>query len=222
MKLHSLPLSPYAARVRAAIYAKRLPVEIVPPPDDWRTSQDYRAINPIGRIPVLVLDDGRTLPESGVIVEYLEDAYPEPSLRPRSPEGVARVRLIAQVADLYVMQVMMPLFLLYDSASRDEAAIATHHARLDDGLRLLNDMLDAGAYAHGRKLSTADVWLTPVRFALDGLKDFSGHSTLLHRYRSIARYADVVQRDPSLSRVWQEMTEGLAAMLAVRAQRESR
>jgi glutathione S-transferase len=218
MKLHSLPLSPYAARVRAAIYAKRLPVEIVAPPADWRSSSDFRAISPAGRIPVLVLDDGSTLPESAVIVEYLEDAWPEPSLRPRSPEGVARVRLITQVADLYVMQVALPMFLLYDAASRDTAAIEAHHRRLDDGLKLLNDMLDAGAFAHGHKLSTADAWLTPVRFTLDGLMRFSGRDTLLDRYRSVARYVDVVQRDAALSRVWQEMADGLAAMMAARAQ----
>jgi glutathione S-transferase len=216
MKLYSLPLSPYAARVRAAIYAKRLPVEIVAPPSDWRISADYRALNPVGRIPVLVLDDGSTLPESGVIVEYLEDAFPEPALRPRSAAGTARVRLITQIADLYVMQVAMPLFFLYDAATRDEAAIAAHHGRLDDGLKLLNDMLDSGAYAHGHKLSTADAWLTPVRFALGGLRDFSGRGSLLDRYRSVDRYVDVVQRDPALSRVWAEMADGLAAMMATR------
>ena len=110
MKLYSLPLSPYAARVRGAIHAKRLNVEIVAPPDDWRTSPAYRALNPIGRVPVLVLDDGTSLPESCVIVEYLEDAHPEPTLRPRSAAGLAHVRLITQVADLYVMQAAMPLF----------------------------------------------------------------------------------------------------------------
>ena len=75
MKLYSLPLSPYAARVRGAIYAKNLAVEIVTPPADWRTSPDFRALNPLVRIPVLVLDNGTTLPESGVIVEYFEDAF---------------------------------------------------------------------------------------------------------------------------------------------------
>jgi hypothetical protein len=47
---------------------------------------------------------------------------------------------------------------------------------------------------------------------------FSGRDTLLDRYRSVARYVDVVQRDAALSRVWQEMADGLAAMMAARAQ----
>ncbi len=217
MKLYSLALSPFASRVRGAIYAKRLNIEIVTPPDDWRTSPDYRALNPMMRIPVLVLDDGTSLPESGVIVEYLEDAYPDPTLRPRSPAGLARVRLITQVADLYVMQAAMPLFFLLDAKTRDEAAIEAQLAKLDDGLKLLNDMLDAGSYAHGHRLSTADVWLTPVRFTLDGLMGFSGRTTLLDRYKSVAAYADVARRDAALGRVWQQMGDGLKAFMEMRA-----
>jgi len=38
MKLFSLALSPFAARVRVAVHAKKLPVEIVSPPSDWRTA----------------------------------------------------------------------------------------------------------------------------------------------------------------------------------------
>ena len=217
MKLYSLPLSPFAARVRGAIHAKRLNVEIVTPPEDWRTSPDYRALNPMLRIPVLVLDDGTSLPESGVIVEYLEDAFPDPTLRPRSPAGLARVRLITQVADLYVMQAAMPLFFLFDAKTRDKVAIEAQLAKLDGGLRLLNDMLDAGSYAHGHRLSTADVWLTPVRFTLDGLMGFSGRTTLLDRYKSVAAYADVARRDAALGRVWQEMSDGLKAFMEMRA-----
>jgi hypothetical protein len=47
VKLYSMALSPYSARVRASIYAKGLPVEIVLPPTDWRTSSEFRAINPL-------------------------------------------------------------------------------------------------------------------------------------------------------------------------------
>lgn len=222
MKLYSLPLSPYAARVRAAIYAKRLDIAIVAPPDDWRSSPAFRALNPMVRIPVLELDDGTGLPESGVIVEYLEDSFPEPSMRPRSATGIARVRLATQVADLYVMQALMPLFGLLDSAARDQAAIDAQFGRLDTGLKLLNDMLDADAYAVGHRLSTADFWLMPVRFTLDGLIGFSGRTTLLDRYKSVAAYANVARRDAALSRVWQEMSDGLAAFMAARAAPASR
>ncbi|MBI3453807.1 MAG: glutathione S-transferase family protein [Rhodospirillales bacterium] len=218
MKLYSLPLSPYAARVRGAIYAKGLPVEIATPPDGWRTSPEFRAINPMLRIPVLVLDDGASIPESAVIVEYLEDAYPGPALRPRSATALARVRLITAVADLYVMQAMMPVFHMADAATRDETAIKAQCAKLDTGLAQLDGLLDAGAYAHDGRLTTADVWLTPVRFSLDALLGFANLPTLLDRHKAVKAYAEVAKRDPVLGRIWNEMADGLKSFMASRAE----
>jgi glutathione S-transferase len=220
VKLYSLPLSPYAARVRGAIYAKKLDVEIVPPPAD-RSATEFRALNPAGRIPILVLDDGTALPESAVIVEYLEDAFPEPALRPRSAKDRARVRLITAVTDIYVMNVLLPIFYLLDSGSKDEAAIAAEFDKLDAGFAHLESLLRPGAYANGDSATTADVWLTPVRFTIDGLIGFAKRSDLLDRHPAIAAYTDVIKRDPALSRVWQEMTDGLKAFYAARAQGQS-
>lgn len=217
MKLYSRPASPYAARVRGSIHAKGLNVELVDPPLDWKTSESFLAINPLGRIPVLVLDDGTLLPESGVIVEYLEDAFPEPSLRPRSPEGRAQVRLITQVAENYVTPAMMPLFALYSAKEKDQAAIEAQIARFDDALGKLDAMLSPKQYAHGGQLSTADLWLGPLRFTFDGLMNFSGRKDLLDRHARFAGYIDVVQADPVMSKLWEEMTIGLRQFMARRA-----
>jgi glutathione S-transferase len=217
MKLFSLVLSPFAARVRIAIHAKDLPVEIVAPPSDWRTSAEYRKLNPLVRIPVLVLDDGTSLAESGVIVEYLEDAYPELSLRPRSPQDLARVRFITQVAEQYVMTSIMPLFGLFDTKARDEAAIGAQIAKLDGALKHLNEVLTPGTYAVGARLTTADAWLAPLRFTLEGLMNFSGLTELLDRHEAVDAYTEVVRRDLHLGHVWREMDDGLKAFMASRA-----
>jgi glutathione S-transferase len=168
MKLYSLPLSPYSARVRGAIYAKQLDIEIAMPPEGWRQSEEFRQINPARRVPVLILDSGTALPESGVIVEYLEDAFPAMALRPRQAKDLAHVRLITTVAELYVMQALMPTFFLLDADPVDDTAVAAAFEKLDAGLAHLETLLHPGAYAHGDRISTADVWLTPVRFTLDG------------------------------------------------------
>lgn len=219
MKLYSLPLSPYAARVRGAIYAKGLAVEIFAPPEDWRTSPEYREINPLVRIPVLLLDDGTVIAESAVIVEYLEDAHPKPSLRPDTAESLARVRLITQIADLYVMQAMMPLFYMFDAKAKDQALIATQLDKLEEGLKHLEAILLVGEYAFPGQLTTADVWLTPVRFSLDGLMGFAELPRLLDRHKAVAAYADTARKDAALGRVWDEMADGLEAMMAARAAR---
>ncbi len=217
MKLYSLPLSPYSARVRGAIYAKQLDIPISLPPEGWRQSEEFRQLNPARRVPVLVLDDGTALPESGVIVEYLEDAFPSIPLRPRHAKDLAHVRLITNVAELYVMQAAMPIFFLLDSEAVDEKAVAAGFDKLDAGLAHLESLLRPGAYADGARISTADVWLTPVRFTLDGLIGFAKRPDLLDRFPAVAGYTDVITRNPALSRVWQEMTGGLKAFYAARA-----
>ena len=60
MQLISLPVSPFAARVRIALYAKELDVTVVSPPAGWPLSR--HSLGPIGRVPVLICDDG-VIPE---------------------------------------------------------------------------------------------------------------------------------------------------------------
>jgi glutathione S-transferase len=218
MKLYSIPLSPFAARVRGAIYAKGLDIAVVAPPADWRTSAAYRALNPMVRIPVLVVDDATSIPESGVIVEYLEDAFPARSLRPTKPVDLARVRLVTQVADLYVMQAILPIFGLFDTKDRDRVAIEAQWSKLRDGLAKLEAMLPMNGYAHGDRPTTADVWLTPLRFTLDGLMGFTGQKDLLDAFPRIGAYREVARRDEALGRVWSEMEEGLVALMKQRAE----
>ena len=66
MDLYSRAVSPYAARVRVSIAAKGLNVRIIDRPDVG--SAEFGALNPMRRVPVLVLDNGRSLPESEAIV----------------------------------------------------------------------------------------------------------------------------------------------------------
>jgi glutathione S-transferase len=218
MLLYSLPLSPYSARVRAAIYSKGLTVDIQLPPPDWRTSPEFREISPFARIPVLLLDDDTPIVESGVIVEYLDEAYPDTPLLPEGPKARAQVRFVTQAIDAYVMTPMMSLFFLLDARAHDEAALQTGFLKLEDGLTRLDALMAHGhRFACGERVTIADVWLTPVRFSLDGLMDFAQRTDLLDGHPHVRRYVAAVQSDGALGRVWQEMVDGLAAFYAGRA-----
>src|SRR5262249_50418892 len=159
--LYSNNLSPFASRARLAIYAKGLNVEIADPPGGTK-SPEYLAANPMGRVPALVLDDGTVLPESDVIVDYLEDAFPTPSLRPDTAEARARARLAARVGDLYVMPAIGPLFGQVNPATRDAAVVNGAFDKLDEALGWLNRFLGEGPYALGDKLTIADCTLAPI------------------------------------------------------------
>jgi glutathione S-transferase len=79
MKLYDAARCPYCARVRMALAEKGLAHETVE--IDLRNRPGFiYELNPSGRVPVL--DDGFVLPESSVIMEYLDERYPEPPLLP--------------------------------------------------------------------------------------------------------------------------------------------
>lgn len=63
--------------------------------------------------------------------------------------------------------------------------------------------------------------MTPVRFTIEGMIGFAKRPDLLDRHPAIAAYAGVIQRDPALSRVWREMSDGLKAFYATRAEGKS-
>ena len=98
--LYSLPHSPYSTRCRIAIYHKGLDLEIQPPPGGLK-SETYRALVPTKKVPALVTEQG-ILVESGAILEYLEDRFPETSLRASTAEGRAAQRALISFTDFSI------------------------------------------------------------------------------------------------------------------------
>ncbi|MFL5335837.1 MAG: glutathione S-transferase family protein [Geminicoccaceae bacterium] len=148
MKLYNFDLSPQAARCRLAIRNKGLAVEKLPPPAGGRRRPEFLAINPIGRAPVLVLEDGSAIPESEVIGEYWEDRWPSPTLRPASPEGRARMRLLVRLRDVHLMPTMGKLFRHINPRGRGPTvmaaacAVASGFSLADCALVLMLFLLD--------------------------------------------------------------------------------
>lgn len=103
MKLYHHPLSIYARRVRMQLLEKGVRIEevAVDMAGKEHKSEAYRALNPYGRVPVLV-DDDFVLYESSAIMEYLELLFPTPALVPSDPRGKARVTMHVKLCDLEV------------------------------------------------------------------------------------------------------------------------
>ena len=161
MKLYSMNLSPFAARARLAVYAKGLDMQIGPP-DEQMKSPAYAAANPIGKLPALVLDDGAVIPESDTIIEYLEDAFPTPSLMPAGAEDKAKARLIARAAELYVQGPIGKLYAHMDPATRDQAVVDSVLDEIRKGLEYVNTFIGYGRFAVGDTFSKADCVLAPT------------------------------------------------------------
>jgi len=90
--LYTAERCPYAARARIVLAEKGLDYEAVEIDLDDRPGWIYEK-NPLGRVPVYEEDGGLVLPESRVIMEYLEERYPEPPLWPADPAERALGRL---------------------------------------------------------------------------------------------------------------------------------
>jgi len=90
LKLYDAGACPFCARVRIVLEEKGLAYETVEIDLRNRPSWVYD-LNASGKVPVL--DDGFVLPESAVIMEYLEERYPEPALLPADAAARARARL---------------------------------------------------------------------------------------------------------------------------------
>ena len=96
--LYDADRCPYCARVRIALTEKGVEYETVV--IDLRDRPDWLyEKNPLGKVPVIE-EDTFVLPESEVIMEYLEERYPEPALLPADPAARARVRLVIQRFDV--------------------------------------------------------------------------------------------------------------------------
>jgi glutathione S-transferase len=92
MTLYDAARCPYCARVRIVLMEKGVEVEVVEIDLQDRPAWIYEK-NPTGKVPVLE-EDGRPLPESAVIMEFLEERYPDPPLLPPDPADRAFVRLL--------------------------------------------------------------------------------------------------------------------------------
>jgi glutathione S-transferase len=216
MKLWQTFLSPFPTRVRLVMYAKGLDIPFVEPSGihDGSSKGGYLDINPLGRVPTLELDDGRTLPESEVICEYLEDLYPTPTLRPSDPWALAQVRLISRLCDFYLVFAMVPLF---NAAGRprkswDMAKIDAALAEVHKSLGYLEHYIGTDGYAVGRSLTQADGALAPqLMLAFEWAPKLFDRPNPEPDFPKLSAYWKAIPNDPIAGRVIRETYEAIAA-----------
>ena len=211
MQLYSAPVSPFAARVRIALDYKRLPCTLLAPPAAGLKSAEFLALNPIGKIPLLVLDDGSTVPESETILEYLEDAYPERPLRPTDPLRRARMRTVIRVTENYVTPPMVRLFPHLDPASRVQAVVDDELARLQAGLKYLEAYVDHTPYLVDRRPTLADCCVFPTLHLVTIVAASLGVADVFSATPRISRYFIAARSDECLRRAHDEVDAALAA-----------
>jgi maleylpyruvate isomerase len=175
VKLYNYWRSSASWRVRIALAYKNVAYEYraVNLLSKENRSDEYTALNPIGQVPTLVLDDGRQLSQSMAILEYLEETVPRPSLLPSDPYLRARARQLAEIVNSGIQPFQnLPLIARYSEHGID--AKTTVGGDIERGLHAVQKVAEpiAGKFLVGDAPSFADVCLVPQlnaarRFGLD-------------------------------------------------------
>lgn len=216
MHLYGSTVSPFVQRALMVARAKGHELEVRMPPGGAIQSPDFLAISPMGRIPLLELDDGRRICESSAIAAYLDETLPGASLLPTDPVERARVREIEAVAALEYATGMRPIMVhrVFGRPGAD-GVIEAARAMAEKGADVLDAMLaEAVTYAVGDALTLADCILAPglnLAFVVDQVV---GTSALVNQRPNLAAYFERMTADPVAGRSIAEMNDGFAAMLA--------
>ena len=117
---------------------------------------EYLAKSPMGKVPFLDVD-GQLLRESAVILEYLEDAYPQKPLLPKDPLARARVRELVTFIELHMELVVRRLYNgLFFGGSFSEETKAAVEKDITKGVRALKAVAQFDPFIAGKDLTIAD------------------------------------------------------------------
>jgi glutathione S-transferase len=169
LKLYTFKLCPFAHRVRIALTEKGLNYEQIEI-DLKNKPADFTKISPLGRVPFLVHGTNKVW-ESAVILEYLEDAFPDAALMPEDPADRAKVRLWIDFANARLFAATHRLIFTTDEAARQQLT-----AEMVEGVRILEreGMRNGqGPYLLGAQFTLADVALYPWFEQVNTLEKFS-------------------------------------------------
>src|SRR5579872_2961741 len=214
MKLYSADLSPYSARVRMQIYAKGITDIALEQPADWGMPK-FRERFAIGRVPVLDIN-GDAIPESGVIAEYLEEIYPEPSLLGATPRVTAHIRMLARLADIYIIDNTFMLSRQTGALSRriptlarDDAVSAELAVEVVRNLKALDKLIGKDGFACCGRITLADCALVPGLFRVENIMPVIGIGSPISALPNVAAYWTAVQKNEHAARVLIELHRGL-------------
>lgn len=198
MKLIGSLTSPYVRKIRIVLAEKKIDCEFVVD-SPWVEGNQVSQFNPLGKVPVLLLDDASTVYDSRVIAEYLDAVAPNNRLIPASGRERISVKRWEALAD-GVLDAAVAAFL--ESRRRDGERSQTwldrQRGKVADGLRAMSEELGDQAWCHGSGISLADIAvgcaLGYVSFRLGDIR-WQQHANLLTLHEKLMQrpaFADTV------------------------------
>ncbi|GBQ17578.1 glutathione S-transferase [Komagataeibacter rhaeticus] len=175
--LYHLPLSPYSRKVRLVLGEKRLPFELKTE-RVWERRPEYLDRNPAGTVPMLQEENGLCIPDSWVICEYLEEAYPDTPLLGRTlAERVEVRRLVVWFDEKFGHDVSCRLLnekvmkRISGRGNPDGAALRAAYGNIRPHLSYIDWLAETRQWLAGNMLSMADFAAAAHLSCLDFLDD---------------------------------------------------
>ncbi|MEO8537402.1 MAG: glutathione S-transferase [Betaproteobacteria bacterium] len=157
MKLIASTTSPYARKVRIALAEKKVEYQIAAE-SPWDPGNPVHAYNPLGKLPVLILDDGTHLYDSRVIVEYIDLVSPVSRLIPEPARQRIAVKKWEALADgVCDATVAIVVERRRPAALQSEDWVARQRRKIAEGVAELAQELGERAWCHGESCSLADI-----------------------------------------------------------------
>lgn len=194
MKLIGSLTSPYVRKVRIVLAEKKIEVEFALD-NPWNPDSGVDQLNPLGKVPVLVLDEDFTLFDSRVIVEYLDGVSPNNRLIPTSGRERTRVKRWEALAD-GVMDAAAAVFLEGKRPKKERSAnwITRQNEKIDRALALAAEDLGEHPFCNGNAFSLADIALgSALGYLAFRLPELDWRT----RHANLARLFDELMQRPS-------------------------
>ena len=165
MKLYDGGRAPNPRRVRVYLAEKGIGVALEPVDLGalQQKSSAFTDINPIQRVPVLVLDDGTVIAESIAICRYFEELHPEPPLFGRGPKEIARIEMWNRRLELHFLFPVSHVFRNTHPAMKElevpqvPAWADANKPRIAEFLHILDRELRDRPFVAGDRYSVADI-----------------------------------------------------------------
>ena len=209
LKLYFHPLSSFCQKALMALYENDTPFEpLIVDLFDAKSSAALKAIWPIGRFPVLRDEaNDRTVPESSIIIEYLDQHYPgRTQLVPADAELARQMRLQDRFYDLYVNVPMQKVVTdkLRPPGHNDAHGVEAARTLLQTACGMIELEMAAKTWAVGDAFSMADCAAAPALFYANML------TPLGNAYPNAAAYLGRLMERPSYARAIKEAQPYLA------------
>ena len=203
LTLHFHPLSSFCHKVLIALYENGTPfaprlVDL----GDAEQRAAFQALWPIGKFPVLQDSErDRMVPESSVIIEYLDQRYPgRTRFIPQDAEEARIVRFGDRFYDLHVHLHMQKIVgdRLRPAGAKDPHGVADARTRMAAALALADQHIAGRTWAMGESFTLADCAAAPALFYADKVAPFAG------MYPNLVAYLDRLKQRPSYARTLAE------------------